>query len=90
MKRIVVEGWRFLPHSFGIVNQYQCLELLNRPDIELYHRDAPYFFKSWRPMNGLFPEAQEARLRAIPAPPAGLRPDAVLRMAVPFRLRADP
>jgi glycosyltransferase involved in cell wall biosynthesis len=90
MKRIVVEGWRFLSHSFGIVNQYQCLELLNRPDVELYHRDAPYFSKRWRPMKGLFPDAQEARLRAIPAPPAGLRPDAVLRMAVPFRLRADP
>lgn len=90
MKRIVVEGWRFLPHSFGIVNQYQCLELLNRPGVELYHRDMPYFSRSWRPAKGLLTEAQEARLRAIPAPPAGLTPDAVLRMTVPYRLRADP
>ncbi len=90
MKRIVVEGWRFLSHSFGIVNQYQCLELLNRPGIELYHRDVPYFSKSWQPTTGVFSEAQESRLRAIPAPPAGLRPDAILRMAVPYRLGADP
>ena len=90
MMRIVVEGWRFLPHSFGIVNQYQCLELLNRPDVELYHRDMPYLFKNWRPTSGLFPEAQEARLRAIPEPPEGLQSDAVLRMAVPYRVEADP
>jgi hypothetical protein len=27
-KSLIVEGWRFLPHSYAIVNQWQLLALL--------------------------------------------------------------
>jgi hypothetical protein len=29
-KSLIVEGWRFLPHSYAIVNQWQLLALLRR------------------------------------------------------------
>ena len=33
--RLVVEGWRFLPHSYALVAQSHCLSLARRDDIEL-------------------------------------------------------
>jgi hypothetical protein len=69
MAKILVEGWRFLPHSFATVNQFQCLELLKRPGLELYHRDVPYWNPNWQPVHGLLRPEQEQALRDIPAPP---------------------
>ncbi|MEO8161138.1 MAG: hypothetical protein ABI588_06945 [Arenimonas sp.] len=48
---IVVEGWRFYAQSHSIVNQFQCLELLKRGDIRLFHTEAPH------PPPGLVPAA---------------------------------
>lgn len=90
MTRIVVEGWRFIPHSWAVVNQSLCLELLNRPEIELYHRDMPYWSDSWRSTEGLFPAIQETRLRALPVPPPDLRGHRVFRIDFPYRFGADP
>lgn len=90
MKSLVVEGWRHIPHSYAMVNQCQCLELLRRPGIRLFHRELPLASPSWKPGPGLFAPDEESRLRSIPAPPAGLRPDAVLRMGWPHFLHADP
>lgn len=84
MAKIIVEGWRFLPHSFATVNQFQCLELLKRPQIELFHRDVPYWNRSWQPVSGLLGAAEEAALRKIPAPPAGENGDVTLRAGCPF------
>ena len=56
---LVVEGWRFYAQSHSIVNQFQCLELLKRDDIRLFHTEAPPpppgFLKvgSWKPARGL-------------------------------------
>ena len=35
MKNILIEGWRFIPHSYSVVNQFQCLELLKRADVQI-------------------------------------------------------
>ena len=86
MKTLIVEGWRFLPQSYAVVNSYQCLELLKRQDVALYHRDVPYFDATWRPVPGLLPVEQEAALGSIPVPPAGAPADAVLRIDFPHRL----
>ena len=32
MLTIFIRGWRSIPHSYAIINQFQCLELLGRPD----------------------------------------------------------
>jgi glycosyltransferase involved in cell wall biosynthesis len=90
MKTLVVEGWRFIPHSYAMVSQHQCLELLARPGIRLFHRDIPMPFAKWSPAPGVFSPEDEARLRAIAPPEPGLRADAVLRMGWPHFFHADP
>lgn len=81
--RVIVEGWRFIPHSFAIVNEFQCLELLARPGIELFHHDAPFWNPAWTIERGLLPEEMEKALDAIP-PHGDIRADVVLRMGCPF------
>lgn len=84
MAKILVEGWRFLPHSFATVNQFQCLELMKHPSLELYHRDVPYWNPNWQPVHGLLRPEQEQALRDIPAPPDHVEFDAILRTGCPF------
>jgi glycosyltransferase involved in cell wall biosynthesis len=83
--RLVVEGWRFVPHSYAIVNQFQLLEMLQRSDLELYHTDAPYL-NNWRPFKGLLSAEQETLLRQIPAPPTSASANADLRIYFPPNL----
>jgi glycosyltransferase involved in cell wall biosynthesis len=90
MKTLLVEGWRFIPHSYAMVNHYHLLEILRRPDITVYHRDVPYISPTWKPVPGLLPPEDEAKLRAIPAEPPGLKADAMLRIGYPHQLGPDP
>jgi len=84
MAKIIIEGWRFLPHSFATVNQFQCLEFLRRPHIQLYHRDAPYWNRNWQPVTGLLGAAEETALREIPSPPRNENGDVTFRCGCPF------
>jgi len=85
MATVIVQGWRSIPHSYATVNQFQCLELLKRGDVTLYHRDMPFGEKMIPAGRGLFDPAREEKLRAIPAPPADLAADVTLRMVTPYR-----
>jgi len=85
--RLLIEGWRLVPHSYAHVNQFQMLEMLSRGQPALAHRDLPYLLPHWRAEAGLFgPEAQR-RLAAVRPPAAGQRFDAVYRIAAPYDLR---
>jgi glycosyltransferase involved in cell wall biosynthesis len=81
--RIIIEGWQFIPHSFAIVNEFQCLALLARPEIELFHRNAPFWNPEWTVERGLLPVEMEKALDAISLP-GNIKADAVLRMGCPF------
>lgn len=83
---LLVEGWRFIPHSYAIINEFQCLELLRRPEVRLYHRDSPYSNPEWRKEYGLLDAAVEAKIAAIPELPAGRRPDLLLRVDYPYNV----
>jgi glycosyltransferase involved in cell wall biosynthesis len=83
---VVVEGWRFLPHSYAIVSQCLSLEFLRQPGLRLFHRDLPAFKADWTPQRGLMSAASEAKIAAIPPPPADLVPDVVFRCAFPYDL----
>lgn len=91
-----VEGWRFFPQSFSIINQFQCLELLKRKDIQLFHTDAapppPGFLRvgKWQPDAHLLDAASVAALRSIPPLPTNKIPDATLRIAIPYNFTAAP
>ncbi len=88
--RIIIEGWRHAPTSYAVLNQFQLLEMLRRPGLEVYHKDLPYWHPMLQPVHNLFPPEDQARLDAIPAPPPNLQADAVLRIAHPTDVAVAP
>jgi glycosyltransferase involved in cell wall biosynthesis len=82
--RIIVEGWRFLPHSYAIVNQFQLLEMLKYPNLETFHKDIPYLDENWQPSIGLLDATTEAAIANIPQPSESLEAGATLRISVPY------
>ncbi|MBC7726354.1 MAG: glycosyltransferase family 4 protein [Microbacteriaceae bacterium] len=92
MKTLCIEGWRGVSHSIALVNQYQMLVLLQQPQLQLYHRDLPFFLKHWnaQQMPAGFTAAEQARIDAVPAPPDDSVPDWLLRISSPFRSAVDP
>lgn len=88
--QLIVEGWRFIPHSYAIVNQFQLLALQAYPQLELFHQDAPFAVADWQPVRGLMRPEQEAAIAAIPAPQPGQVADATLRLYGPFNFAAAP
>jgi len=89
--QIIVEGWRFIYHSYCIANQFQLLEMLNRPpgEIELFHRDMPYIDAAWETKISLFDRPNETLLRSIPSPALNQSADVTLRMYCPWDLSAS-
>jgi glycosyltransferase involved in cell wall biosynthesis len=83
-RTLLIEGWRFIPHSYAIVNQFQCLELLKIPWIRVVHRDMPYFRNHWQTVTDLFTKEEEAAIRSIPAVSGDVEADAVLRITFPY------
>lgn len=84
--QIIVEGWRFLPHSYAIANQFQLLEMSDRPELTIFHRDIPYASKTWKPIANLFDPKAELALSQIPNPSPHQEADATLRMYAPLNL----
>ena len=82
-KSLIVEGWRFLPHSYSIVNQWQLLALSHR-DIALKVIDAPFFRRSWQAQEGLFDQASEQALRSIETAGPDEGADVTLRIFAPY------
>ena len=89
-KKLLIEGWRGLPHSYAMVNQFQILELLKRPEISIAHRDLPYLAPHWKPVGGLFSVEQERQIAAIRMPGEGERFDALYRIGGRIDLRDSP
>ncbi|MDX2132941.1 MAG: glycosyltransferase [Planctomycetota bacterium] len=84
MTTIVIEGWRFLPHSYSLWAMYLALELSERAGVTVYFRDAPMADAKWRPTRGVLLEEQEAIVAAIPGPPDDLRADVAARIVFPY------
>ncbi|MGA3066616.1 MAG: glycosyltransferase family 4 protein [Tepidisphaeraceae bacterium] len=89
-RRLLIEGWRSVPHSYCLVNEQHILELLSRGDIELAHRDLAYNDPGWTAETGLFAADRERLIASLRAPEAGERFDAVYRIAAPFNLGGSP
>ena len=85
-RTLVVEGWRFLPHSYAVVNQFQLLAMLDAPGLRLFHRDLPLYLPHWRPVRGLLPRTSEDALAGIPPPPTDAV-QALYRIGFPYDLR---
>jgi len=79
-RRLLIEGWRFLPHSYALVAQSHCLCLLHRDDIELRFSDLPYYRDTWRRTRGVFTPEEEEVLAALRAPEEGFAAEATFTM----------
>jgi len=86
-KRLLVQGWTGINHSYAMVNQYQLLELAKLPSLQLLHQEMPLFDKRWtREKNAAgFSAAEQAVLATIPAY-AGQTVSAVYRIHSPNTL----
>ena len=89
VKNLIVEGWRFVPHSYAVVNQFQLLAMLQLTGLRIFHRDLPFYGAHWRPLTGLLPEASEAALRQIPVASSAQWIDAVYRIGFPYDLSSS-
>ncbi|WP_445240967.1 hypothetical protein [Microcoleus vaginatus] len=89
--QIIVEGWRFIYHSYCVANQFQLLEMLDRPrsQIELFHRDMPYIDAAWETKISLFDRPNETLLRSIKSPAVNQSADVTLRMYCPWDFSAS-
>ena len=97
--QIIVEGWRFIYHSYCVANQFQLLEMLvgvsrgvsHRPrgQIELFHRDMPYVDPAWETKVSLFDRPNDRLLRSIPSPAVNQPADVTLRMHCPWDFAAS-
>jgi glycosyltransferase involved in cell wall biosynthesis len=85
--KIAVEGWRFIPHSYAVVNQYLCLEMLKRSQISLSHRDLPLFNPMWQKVRGLFSTEQESSLNELQT--SFFEADVLWRLSFPYNLQSD-
>ncbi len=79
-RRLLIEGWRGIHHSYALVAQAHCLCLVRRSDVSLRFRDLPYYFDAWRKTPGLFDPGDERAIAAIGAPEPSFVPDATLTM----------
>jgi glycosyltransferase involved in cell wall biosynthesis len=89
-RTLLVEGWHYIPHSYAVVNQFQCLQILQRPGIRLVHRDVPYFGQNWQPVRGLFDPDAETAIMDIPLALPDEHPDSLLRISYPYNYSQSP
>jgi glycosyltransferase involved in cell wall biosynthesis len=66
-RRLLIEGWRGINHSIAMVNQHQILALLRAGEMDVYHRDLPFYMPHWNPKdNGAgFKDEDAQRIAAL-------------------------
>jgi glycosyltransferase involved in cell wall biosynthesis len=79
-KRLLIEGWRFIPHSYALIAQAHSLCLVKRGDIDLRFRDLPYYYPAWRRTRNVFPPADEQVLQEIRGVDDTYAPEVTLRI----------
>jgi glycosyltransferase involved in cell wall biosynthesis len=79
-RRLSIEGWRLIQHSYALVTQAYCLALLKRGDIDLRFTDIAYRNPAWKRTAGLLSAADEATISTIPAVEASFVADVTLHM----------
>ena len=63
-KVLLIEGWRFLAHSYAVVNQYQILSLARNSQLGLRHHDAA-LSANWKSAHGLMSREQEKVIASV-------------------------
>jgi glycosyltransferase involved in cell wall biosynthesis len=84
--KVQVEGWRFINHSYAVVNRNHLRWMLQDPRLEVSHKEMPLYSKSWvnKPADE-FPQHFEQALKLGPSDtPEAI--DWVFRIDFPYRL----
>lgn len=91
MPTVKIEGWLAFPQSLSVVNQFQCLELMRRDGVRLFHEEVPgpppgslLSRNSWKKMTGLLPPVLEDAVYSIGPMPGGMAPDITYRIFFPY------
>lgn len=86
MKKLLIEGWRSINHSYAMVNQNQLLEL-KKSKYELYHNDLPFYKKEWgiEKNSSGFDKDSDSAIHSISSLPDGYLPDITYRISFPYR-----
>jgi len=86
-KKLLVEGWRGINHSYAMVNQFQLLQL-KQQKIDLYHSDLPFYKKDWNVSQNFcgFDAKAMKEIVSIPIIEDGMIPDVTYRIAFPINL----
>jgi glycosyltransferase involved in cell wall biosynthesis len=84
-RRLVLEAWRGINHSYAIVNQWQILEMARR-GVTVRFRDAPFYKPDWnrRDNAGGFDADQTRLIAGLRPPEPGEEIDATFRIAYPY------
>jgi len=88
-KKILIEGWRGINHSYAMVNQYQLLEM-KEMGLDLQHLDLPFYNPKWNPINNDsgFEGEDKQRIASIPSPKNTETHDTTYRISFPYRYYA--
>jgi glycosyltransferase involved in cell wall biosynthesis len=86
-KKLLIEGWRGINHSYAMVNQYQMLALA-KLGIDFCHHDLPFFNPNWNQDQNFcgFDESAISRLNEIKTYTDQDQIDATYRISFPYRL----
>jgi len=87
IKKLLVEGWRGINHSYAMVNQYQTLEFA-KSNVDLYHNDVPFFRSDWNSQKNFcgFGLDSIKALQSIPSLNAQAIPEITYRISFPYNL----
>jgi glycosyltransferase involved in cell wall biosynthesis len=86
-KKILIEGWRGINHSYAMVNQYQLLEM-KEMGLELQHLDLPFYNEKWNLIDNDsgFEESDKQKIASIQAADFPQKQDITYRISFPYRL----
>ncbi len=88
--RVQVEGWRFINHSYAVVNRNHLRWLMQDPRLQVSHREMPLYSANWtnNPSSKYPPEFAQAL--SLCSDEQVLEPsDWVFRCDFPYRLKRD-
>ena len=88
IKKLLIEGWRGINHSYAMVNQYQLLALREQ-NLKIFHNDLPFVSPEWNFNKNFcgFDEKAISYLASIPGLAKEEQADIVYRIGYPYRLQ---
>lgn len=79
-RRLLVEGWRFLPHSYALVAQAHCLCIARHAEVDLRFVDLPFYSETWKPARGILSADKERVLSDLRVPEPSFSPEATFTL----------